>query len=221
MKSPIAEPSRRNSGVRGDGDVGARIDPAQDSLDFVARAHRHRRLGHHHGESLHLAGDLLGGGVYIGEIGVAVAAPRGRPHGDEHRVGLRHRLSAVDREEQAALAHIALYQRGQPGLVDRHDPVFETGDLAGVPVYAGHRVAKVGEARPRHQADVTGSDHRYMHDLPMPSRRRPRQPRPRVCGCEPRHLDSDRAHTGVQTKDHLRPVDRRNQMQQYQHVCGE
>ena len=40
-------------------------------------------------------GDLLGGGVDVGQVGVAVAAPGRRADGDEHRVGVADRLAEV------------------------------------------------------------------------------------------------------------------------------
>ena len=42
-------------------------------------------------------GDLARRGVDVGEVGMAVAAPRRRADRDEHRVRLRHRVAEVDR----------------------------------------------------------------------------------------------------------------------------
>jgi hypothetical protein len=52
LKSAIAAPSRRNSGIGDDGDL--RIGPclADDPLDLVAGADRHGRLGNKHREAI-------------------------------------------------------------------------------------------------------------------------------------------------------------------------
>ena len=66
--------------------IGPRL--ADDALDLVAGADRHRRFGDDDGEAVKRGGDLARGIIHVAEVGVAVAAPRGRADGDEHRVGL-------------------------------------------------------------------------------------------------------------------------------------
>ena len=48
---------------------------ADDALDLVAGAHRHCRLGDHHGEAVERRGDLARGVIDEREVGMAVAAP--------------------------------------------------------------------------------------------------------------------------------------------------
>ncbi len=64
---------------------------AHDALDLVAGAHRHGRLGDHHGVAVKRAGDVAGGLVDVGQVGMAVAAAGRRAHRDEHRIAPRPR----------------------------------------------------------------------------------------------------------------------------------
>ena len=66
---------------------------ADDVLDLIAGADRHGRFGHHDGEAVHVLGDLLGGGIDVGEVGMAVAAAGGRADGDEDGVGVADSVS--------------------------------------------------------------------------------------------------------------------------------
>jgi hypothetical protein len=81
-------------GVGDHGELGVGAAALDDRLDLVAGADRHGRLGDDDGEAVDQAGDLLGRGVDIGQVGVAVAATGRGAHGDEHRVGVLDRLSA-------------------------------------------------------------------------------------------------------------------------------
>ena len=78
--------------VRGDVEITARADPAQDRGDLSPGADRHRRFGHDDriaaGSGLgQRPADLRGGGKDIAEVGVPVAAPRRGADSDEHRIG--------------------------------------------------------------------------------------------------------------------------------------
>ncbi len=67
--------------------------------------------------------------IDVGQVGMAVAAPRGRADGDEHRVGLAHRRSRIGGEGQPACAHVARHQLLQARLVDRHHAGLQPRDL--------------------------------------------------------------------------------------------
>ena len=54
------------------------------------------------------------------------------------------------------------------GLVDRHLAGSDSGDLFDVLVHADNLVPKFREARTRNETDITGSDHRDMHDESSP-----------------------------------------------------
>ncbi|KAF1853517.1 hypothetical protein Lal_00046477 [Lupinus albus] len=66
-------------GVRDHGEVGLRRGLADDALDLVARAHRHRRLGDDHRVARQRPGDLAGRVVDEGEVREAVAPAGGGP----------------------------------------------------------------------------------------------------------------------------------------------
>ena len=89
-----------------DRNVGVRPSFADDALDLVAGADRHRRLGDHHGKAVERGGDLARGVIDEAQIGVAVAAARRRADRDEHRVGVFHRRRRVGGEFQPPGARI-------------------------------------------------------------------------------------------------------------------
>jgi hypothetical protein len=94
---------------------------------------------------------------------MAVAAPCGRAHRDEHRLGRLDRLGPLEREEQPPLAHVARHQIVQSRLEDRDLAPLKTLDLRGVLVDARHLVTKISETRSRHQAHIARANHRYAH----------------------------------------------------------
>ncbi len=94
---------------------------------------------------------------------MAVAAARGRAHGDEHDLGLTHRMGEVGVELQPARSDVAAYQVVEARLEDRHLAGLEALDLGGVLVDAGDLVAEVGEAGAGDQADIARTDHRNAH----------------------------------------------------------
>ncbi len=138
-------------------------DALDDGFDLVACSHRHGRLGHHHGEAVHEARDLLGHRIDVRQVRMAVAPAAGCSHGDEHGVGLGHRHGRIGRELQAPGLDVARHQKVQARLVDGHDPFFQPCDLARVLVDAGHIMPEIGETRPGNQAHITGANHRNAH----------------------------------------------------------
>ena len=134
-----------------------------DALDLVAGADRHRRFGDHHREAVERGGDLARGVIDEGEVGVAVAAARGRADGDEHGVGgLDRRLQRAGEFQPPGL-HIGGDQVVEPGLEDRHFAAAERGDFPCVLVDAGHLVTEIGKAGPGDEADIAGADHGNAH----------------------------------------------------------
>ena len=98
--------------------------------------------------------------VDVGQVGMAVAAPRRRADRDEHRVGVRDRRGQVGGEIQPLGLDVGRHQRVEPGLEDRHLAAPQRRDLAGVLVDAGDLVAEIGKAGAGYQADIAGADHR-------------------------------------------------------------
>ena len=105
--------------------------------------------------------------IDVGQVGMAVAAPRGRADRDEHRVGVAHGLGQVGREGQAALAHVVGDEIGQPRLEDRHLAALQRVDLGRVLVDAGDDVPEIGKTRARDQANIPAPDHRNPHESPI------------------------------------------------------
>jgi hypothetical protein len=152
-------------GVGDDGEVAIRAHLLDDRLDFVARADRHRGLGYDDREAVHQLADLFGRGIDVGKVCVAVAPPRGRAHGDEHRIGILHRFGGVSGKEQALFLDVAGDEGLEAGLVDRHDAGLELVDLRLVLVHAGDDVAEIGKTGARHEADIARSDNRDTHGI--------------------------------------------------------
>jgi hypothetical protein len=100
---------------------------------------------------------------------VAVAAPRRGADGDEHRVGLGHRLGGVGVEVQAAGLDVLGHQEVQAGLEDRDAAGLQALDLAGVLVDTGDRMAEVRKTGSADQADIARADHRDLHGSSLKS----------------------------------------------------
>ena len=97
--------------------------------------------------------------MHEGKVGKAVAAPRRRADGDEHRVGFAHRVPEVAREGETAGANVLGDEIRKPRLEDRHLALPKRRDLARVLVDAGHDVAEIGKARARHEAHIAGPNY--------------------------------------------------------------
>ncbi len=149
--------------IGGDHDVGGRIGLADDALDLVAGADRHGRFGDDHGEAVQRRGDLARGGVDIGEIGMAVAAPRRRADRDEHRIGLRDRRLQVGGEAEPPGLDVAGDQRIEARLEDRNLAPLQRVDLAGVLVDAGDVVAEIRKAGAGDQPHIARANHGNPH----------------------------------------------------------
>ena len=156
-------------GVGDHRDIRLGAGAADDLIDLVAGAHGDRGLGHHHREAAHERGDLFRHRIDVGQVGMAVAAPRGRADGDEDRVGVSDSLRAFGGEAQPAFADIAGHQILEPGLVDRHLATLKLGDLRAVLVDASDRVSEIGKTCPRDQPYIAGPNHRHAHAKSSPN----------------------------------------------------
>ena len=98
---------------------------------------------------------------------MTVAAPAGRADRQHRHIGVRHGVSGVDGEGETPGGNIGGDQCLQTRLVDRNLPGPERRDPFGLGIDAGHAMAELREARGRHQAHITGTDHCNTHrDVP-------------------------------------------------------
>jgi hypothetical protein len=120
LKSAMAAPSRRNSGLEAtvvpsgapcSARICAILSPVPTgTVDLVMTTAGPERPG-----------KLANGGEDVGQVGMAVTAPGRRADGDEHRLGLIDALFEVGRERQPPAIDIRLDQGFEPRLPDRHD----------------------------------------------------------------------------------------------------
>src|SRR5258705_2375113 len=76
LKSRIAAPSRKNSGLDATTTSVLRIGLVDQPLDLVAGADRHGRLGDDHRKAGQRDSNFARGGGYVAQIGMATAPPR-------------------------------------------------------------------------------------------------------------------------------------------------
>ncbi len=167
LKSPIAAPSRRNSGLEATAKRAVVADFGEDALDFVAGADRHGRLGDDDRRMGEVRADFGCHGMDEGKVGMAVAAPRGRPHGNEDGAGPGDPFGEIGGELKAARCGVAAHQFLKPGLVNRHLARVEPVDLGRVLVDAHDIVAEIGKAGTRNQPDIARAHHCNFHALPL------------------------------------------------------
>jgi hypothetical protein len=94
---------------------------------------------------------------------MAIAAPRRRADGDEHRIGLAHRAAEIGGESEAPGSDIVDHHAIEAGFVDRHLALAQAGDLGGFLVDADDVMAELGEAGAGHQPDIARPDHGDAH----------------------------------------------------------
>ncbi len=152
-------------GVRDDVELSVGPRRADDPLDLVAGADRHRRLGDDDGIAVEAGGDRLGGGVDMGEIGVAVAAAARRSDRDEDGGRVLHRALEVGGKGQPFALRVAGDQRIEARLVDRDFAAAQPCDLALVAVDTDDGKAEFGEAGGADEADVTGTNQNDLHSM--------------------------------------------------------
>ena len=149
--------------IGGDVEPALRPYPAQDLGNLATGADRHRRLGHDDRIIGQRPPDLLGGGEDVRKIGMPVAAPRGRADGDEHRVGPGNSRREIGGEGKPARRSVIGHERVETRLEDRHFAPLQARDLAPILVDACDLDAELGEARPRDQPNIPGTDYRNAH----------------------------------------------------------
>ena len=155
-------------GIGNDGEIGHRVGFADDPLDLVAGADRHRRFGYDHCEAAHGLGDLPGGGIDVAEVGKAVAAARRRADREEDHLGVLHRRLKVGFEAEPAPPEVGRYEFTEPRLENGNTTASrKRSDLLLVIVDADDLMAEIGETGRGNQADIAGANHQYAHCLPF------------------------------------------------------
>ena len=144
-------------------EVGLRPRLADDALDLIARADRHRRFGGHHGEAVERGSDLASRGIDVGQVGVTVAAARGGTDCDDYCVGLPNRAGKFSCELETPLAGVRSHEILEARLVDRHLAAAERRDLLIVFVDTGNFVTKIGQTCSGNQPNIASADHRNTH----------------------------------------------------------
>ena len=150
--------------IGGDHHVGRRIGLADQPLDLVAGADRHGRFGDDDGEAGQRSRDLARGGVDVGQVGMAIAAPRRRADRDEHGIGFGDRRGQVGGEIQPLGLDVGRHQRVEPGFEDRDFASPQRCDLAGILVDAGDLVTEIRKAGAGHQPHIARANHGNSHE---------------------------------------------------------
>lgn len=86
LKSVIAAPSRKNSGLDATTTSVAGFSGADDALDLVTGTYGNRRFRYHDCEPLHGSSYVPGRPVDIGEIRMPITVARWRAYSDKHRI---------------------------------------------------------------------------------------------------------------------------------------
>ena len=107
--------------------------------------------------------DFLDRLVDVGQVGVPIAAPHRRAHGEEDQVGRTRNGCKLGCEMQPAGAHVFLDERVEPRLVNRDLAGFQLLDLAGILLDASNIPAEIGETGGGNQADISGPNHANIH----------------------------------------------------------
>ena len=167
VKSWMAEPSRRNSGLEQTAKSASgrtarrrrsisRLVPT-GTVDFVTITVKPSRCG----ASSSTAPE------HVGEIGVAVAAAHRRADREEHEVGVLRpprRGPSVKRAAQRACC--ARAARRGPARRSATLPALSSASRAGVLVDARDLPAELGEAGGGDEADIAGTDHADVQGFP-------------------------------------------------------
>ena len=104
------------------------------------------------------------------------SSPGGVPTAMNTTRAARTADAQVGGEREAALLLVPAHHRLEPGLVDRDLVLLQPRDLLRVLVHADDVVAGLRQAGAGHQADVAASDHRHVHVSPLSALR---------CECRP------------------------------------
>ena len=131
-------------------------------LDPLRRTHGHRALGYQQSVAIDLAAELARHLQNIAQVGTAVLVGR-RSDGTEHNLDLVQALAQLGRKVQTTVGHIACDQLFKTRFIDWDLPLSEHFDLTFIDINTGHIGTHLGEARPRHQPDITRTYDCYLH----------------------------------------------------------
>ena len=176
MKSSMALPSRRNSGLEATAKRSAGRCLADDGGELAAGADRNRGLRHDDRELVRrtrMGGDrarrLLDRRIDKAESAPPPFPSVGVPTAMKSTSTPPHdRLVDVGRETQQAAARIGGDELLETRLVDRDLAGLQPGDLRRVLVDADDVVAKFRQAGAGHQADIAGPDHADIQHCEFP-----------------------------------------------------
>ena len=163
LKSSIAAPSRRNSGLEttANWSRGARSammrstsSPAPiGTVDLTTTTVK----------SSTTAGDLARRVIHGMHVGRADLGERRRADGDEDRLRAAPASSRLGREGKPPRRLIGEHQLAQSRLVDRDVALAKARDLALIDLDADDLMAEIGETGPRDEADIARPDHHNAH----------------------------------------------------------
>ena len=94
---------------------------------------------------------------------MAIAAPAGGAHRQEHGGCARHTARQIGVKTQPARPHPGSHHFIQAGLEDGNAAGLQGFDLGRVLVYADHFMAELRQAGAGHKPDIAGSDHGDAH----------------------------------------------------------
>src|SRR5262249_32813660 len=143
-------------------DIGIRPFLAQNVLDLITGADRHRRFGDHYGSAAQQRRDLAYCLIDKAQVSMAVAATRWRANRDKDRLSLPDTRS-LRGEFKSPLPHIGFDQVGQAGLENGNFAALERGNLFRRFVDAADLMTEVGKTGARNEADIAGAHHSYAH----------------------------------------------------------
>ena len=152
-------------GVGGDVEIEVRPRGANNLGDAPAGADGHRGFRHDHRVAGQDSGHLLGGGVDVCKVGVAVAAAGRGADGDEDCLGAVQRGGKVAGEGQAAGLDVGGDELVKARLIDRHAAIGESGEFSLVGLDDGDLSAKLGEAGAGDETDIAAANHDDAHGL--------------------------------------------------------
>jgi len=152
MKSSIAAPCFRNSGIADDAE-GLRRLAGDHVPHFRRRAHRHGALVDDDGVLVEGLADRFRHREHMLQIGGAIVALR-RADGNEDDVRRLDRCRQVRGEGEAILVLVAEHDFFEARLVNRHLAGLERRDFRGVLVDARDGVPIFGQARSQNEAHI-------------------------------------------------------------------
>ena len=117
--------------------------------------------------------DLFRSRHHIGQVGVAVTAPRWRADGDEDGIRAVHGGPQIAGKLKPPRRDVLGHQHVKAGFVDRHLATGQQLDLAGVLVDADHVMAEIRKTNTGNKADIAGADHRDLHECALMQIRAP------------------------------------------------